>query len=76
MDKQIAEKLARKFLSENIELKVYLEKPPGLGIYPFDPKHDILIRFSLYEEPKFGPSKYITVSKIDGTVRYVGHQGE
>lgn len=76
MDKQTAVQLARKFLCENIELKVHSEEPPGLGIYPFDPKHDILISFSLFEEQKFGPSKYITVSKIDGTVRYVGHHGE
>ncbi|MEX1013711.1 MAG: hypothetical protein WDZ80_00945 [Candidatus Paceibacterota bacterium] len=76
MNKQVAKELARKFLCKNIELEVYSEEPPGVSIYPFDPKNDILISFSLFEEPKFGPSKYIIVSKIDGTVRYIGHHGD
>lgn len=74
MDKQTAEQLARKYLCENIKLEIYHKIPPE--IYTKDPENEILIAFSLFEEPQFGPSKYVTVSKTDGTVRFIGHYGE
>lgn len=41
-----------------------------------DPEDAIAISFSLFEESHLGPSKYVIVSRRDGSVRFAGHQGE
>lgn len=76
MDKKEAEKLARNFLAEKIDLKIYDEVPPEISTYPLNPEKVILINFTLFEEPHFGASKYLAISKKDGSVRYLSWQGE
>lgn len=77
MDKKTAEKLARDFLSQNIELEVYTEIPSGITAYGLDIKNEFLVGFSISKEPhRIGSSQFVAVSKKDGTVRYIGYQGE
>ena len=76
MNEEEALKLARKFLSEKIQLEVHSVSSTPSGIYRHDPNKEILISFSLFAEERVGSSKFLGVSKIDGTVRYIGHKGE
>ncbi len=76
MDETNAIELARKFLSENNELEIHSEITPQTNFYEYNPENEILISFSLFETPKLGPSKYITISKSDGTIKYIGEHGE
>jgi len=50
-----AKKIARRFLSECIELK-YCSEPPG-PVYNFHPSKDILFSFHLFESPSVNKSK-------------------
>ena len=76
MDDNQAKELAKDFLAENVELTVHQEVPPGIYISDLNPEDVIVISFSLFEEPRFGSSKYLIVSRRDGSVRFAGHQGE
>ena len=76
MTEKEALKLAREFLSEKIKLEVYSESSPPSGMYQHDSNKEILIRFSLFDDQRVGSSKFLGVSKIDGTVRYLGQKGE
>lgn len=76
MDDNQAKELAKDFLAENIEFKVHQEIPSGIYISDLDPGDAVVISFSLFEEPHFGSSKYLIVSKHDESVRFAGHQGE
>lgn len=77
MDNQKAEQLAREFLSQNIKLKVSSKVLSWISVYPEESENVILVNFSLFPEFRgFGSDQYVTVSKIDGAVRYFGHQGE
>lgn len=76
MTKETAEKLARKFLSENIALTVHTERPPGVFSFGIDPENEILISFSLFEGPMLGGDKFVSVSKVDGTVQFVPYLGD
>lgn len=76
MDELTAKQLARQFLASSIELTVCRQIPPEVSVYPADPEDVIVIRFELFDRSHVGPSAYVTVSKRDGTVRFVGHQGE
>lgn len=76
MDENKAKELARDFLAENIELTVHSEIPFDIYIPDIDPEDIIVMRFSLFDEPKVGSSKFVMVSKIDGSIRYVGNGGE
>lgn len=76
MDENQAKELAKEFLAKNIELTVHHEIPQGIYIPDMDPKNVIAISFSLFEVPHLGSSKYVIVSKRDGSVRFAGHHGE
>ena len=76
MDDNQAKELAKDFLAENVELTVHQEIPPGIYISDLDLEEVIVLSFSLFEEPHFGPSKYVIVSTRDGSVRFAGYQGE
>lgn len=76
MDEQTIEELARKFLSNQINLEIYSELPPDMSIYGLDKENEILVGFTLFEESKSVPTRYLAVSKSDGVVRYLGEHGE
>lgn len=77
MDENQAKELAKDFLAENIELTVHHEIPTEIYLSDMVPSDVIVISFSLFEDPgRLGSSKYLIVSKRDGSVRFAGHQGE
>lgn len=76
MDDKTAIKLAKRFLCDHIELKIHPKSMPVPGIYNFDPDDEILMSYSLFNEIAVGSSKYISISKTDGTVKHIGKYGE
>ena len=74
MNESKACKIARAFLSDQIELEQCNELPGGL--YKFNDAEEILYRFRLFSHLSFGGSEYIAVSKESGAVRYLGFLGE
>lgn len=77
MDEKKAERLAREFLSQNLKLNVYSDVPSGISAYPLDLEDVILVEFSLFADAqRFGSDQFVAVSKIDGSVHYIGHQSE
>jgi hypothetical protein len=76
LNKNEALRLARSFLLENIQLKVHTESSSPIAVYNPNPKNEIFISFSIFDEPRVGSSKILSVSRVDGTVLYIGQQGE
>lgn len=76
MDDNQAKELAKDFLAKNVDLTVHHELPSGIYLYDMNPDDVIVMSFSLCDEPHLGSSKYLIVSKRDGSVRFAGHQGE
>jgi len=73
MDTPEANRIARKFLREQIELEH--SEPPN-GLYGFKPSEEIVFRFRLFGHSTIGSSEYVAVSKKTGAVRYLGSYGE
>jgi hypothetical protein len=71
IDKNAAEKIARRFLSHEISLTFH-EDTAGIGLYNFDPKNDYLFSFSLNDPCCVGGENYIVVSKKTGKVKLMG----
>ena len=69
-----ARKMVREYLCKRIEI----EACSGIqdGVFNFDPDNELLFRFSLFDQPSTGSSEYVTISKTNGTVKYIGFHGE
>lgn len=76
MNEQEIIKLAKEFLCNNIEIEIIPEESSDIAVYRTDPENEVLVRFSLFEESHVGQSNYLTVSKVDGTIKYIGKHGE
>ena len=74
MNPEEAEKLARDFLSQSIEI-IFCAQPPE-GIYGFNPAEEYLFTFQLDRGLSIGSSPYVAVSRETGEVRYLGRFGE
>jgi hypothetical protein len=74
MNQVEAEKLARSFLSNRIELHYCGNSPKG--IYDVNFEEEMLFSFGLLGENSIGGSPYVAVSKETGEVRYLGYFGE
>lgn len=75
MNKNEAEKLARSFLCESIEL-IRTEPSDNLTLYNFHKHEEVLFRFQLFGGFSIGSPEYISISKTTGKVRYLGSLGE
>lgn len=74
MDKETALQLAREFLAENISLEICsTEEGPA---YSLDPEDEILISFSLFEDTGMGSSKFLSISKKELSVKFIGEYEE
>ena len=71
MDKVIAEKRAKEFLTDKIDLIRHETKPGNHSFYNVDLDKDILFSFKLSGTTSLDDEQYIAVSKETGQVRFV-----
>ena len=71
MDMVIAEKRAREFLADKIDLIRHETKPDNHGFYNVDLDRDTLFSFRLSGKSSLDDEQYIAVSKETGEVRLV-----
>ena len=75
MNKTDAEKLARVFLCNYIELE-HCKNSDDLALYDFNPSDEFIFSFGWPGNFSVGSSAYISISKITGKARHLGNLGE
>ena len=71
MDKVIAEKRAREFLADKIDLIRHETMPDNHSFYNVDLDKDTLFSFKLSGTASLDDEQYIAVSKETGQVRFI-----
>ncbi|MBS1250864.1 MAG: hypothetical protein MAG431_02461 [Chloroflexi bacterium] len=76
IDQEAATELVKTFLDEALKIQLHSSIPAGTSFYDVDADKEYLIRFKLFGRPAIGAGEYLSVSKKDGKVRYLGFAGE
>lgn len=74
MNESEANKLAHSFLCDHINLERCRELPSSL--YESNPSNELIFSFSLFGKDSIGGVNYISVTKKNKQVRYLGFHGE
>ena len=74
MNEREAKQSIHKFLCDHIELELCTNFSDIS--YELNPENEFIYRFELFGSTSVGSSEYIAISKLSGSVRYLGYIGE